>query len=262
MLFVCGDIHSPIDIRKISNKNWKEQKKLNKDDVLINLGDFGGFWYPKNHPKYKKDLYWLKWLSNKPFTFTFLDGNHENHIMLNNLPTKEKWNGLVGYYKINNNEIYYLKRGEIYTINGFKILIIGGAESGDKYTRTIYKDWWEEELLSDKDKENVWKNLKKHNFKVDYIFSHTCPRSFANEIYIKECGNSVYQIYNNEKRFLKKFEDPTTVFLEEVFKKTTFKEWHFGHWHLDIKSNFYDYKTGKSSMFYCHYKALPFKIEG
>jgi len=262
MLFVCGDIHSPIDIKKLSTKIWKEQKELNKNDILINLGDFGGFWYPENHSKYKKDLYWLKWLCKKSFTFTFLDGNHENHKMLNELSITEKWGGKVGYFEIdNNNKIYYLKRGEIYIINGFKILIIGGAESGDKDSRTIDKDWWEEELLSDKDKENVWNNLKKHNFKVDYILSHTCPKSFANEIYLSECGNNVYKFYNNEERFLKKLQDPTVSFLEEVFQKTTFKEWHFGHWHLDIKSNFYDFNTGKSNIFNCHYKNKPLKLK-
>jgi len=41
-IFVCGDTHGiPRDSKKLNGTNFPEQKELTKDDVLIQLGDFG-----------------------------------------------------------------------------------------------------------------------------------------------------------------------------------------------------------------------------
>ena len=44
--FVCGDIHVPWDIKKLNTKMWPDGKDLTKEDILFQLGDFGGLWYP------------------------------------------------------------------------------------------------------------------------------------------------------------------------------------------------------------------------
>ena len=46
-IYVCGDTHGPIDIDKLKEENWSEQKSLTKDDFLIILGDFGLIWGAK-----------------------------------------------------------------------------------------------------------------------------------------------------------------------------------------------------------------------
>lgn len=262
-LFLCGDIHTPIDIKKLNSRNFIQQKQLTKDDVLINLGDFGGFWYNKEHRKYRSDKYWLDWLCEKNYTFAFLDGNHENHEMLADLPIKDKWNGKVGYYKSDNdnNEIFYLKRGEIYIINGLKILIIGGAKSNDIESRNEGKNWWKGETLSELDKINVYKNLEKYNYEVDLILSHTCPKIYANEL-IKYLVNlkKMYNYYNNNS-YIYKFEDETTNFLQDIYEKTKFKQWHFGHWHMDYSKEIIDEKLNKKSLFACHYNNSPKLIQ-
>ena len=87
MIYLTGDTHIPIDIDKLSMKNFPAQKELTRNDYVIVLGDFGLLW--KEDKTYK---YWLDILSKRNFTLLFIDGNHENFDWLNSLPTKP-WNG-------------------------------------------------------------------------------------------------------------------------------------------------------------------------
>ena len=90
-IFVCGDIHA--DISHISKRAMKKQNiKLTENDYLIILGDFGGVWYYPESRFYKQNVYLQKWLSKQPWTTLFVDGNHENHDLLNQYPV-EVWNG-------------------------------------------------------------------------------------------------------------------------------------------------------------------------
>jgi hypothetical protein len=71
-------------------------------------------------------------LNERPWTTLVVDGNHDNHDRLNQLPVEEKFGGKVGVIA---DSIYHLKRGEIYQIQDKKILSFGGAESIDKLSR-------------------------------------------------------------------------------------------------------------------------------
>jgi len=66
-IYVTGDIHCPIDIHKLNTKNFPVQKKMNKNDYLIILGDTALVWNNS-----KEELCWRKWLNNKIFTVLFL----------------------------------------------------------------------------------------------------------------------------------------------------------------------------------------------
>ena len=238
-LYVCGDLHTPIDIHKLNTTQFPEQKQMTKEDLVIALGDFGGVWYPEGHNKYSEDRYWQKWLKDKKFTFCFVDGNHENFELLNTFPIIEKWGGKVRDV----NGLYQLLRGEIYEIQGKRILTIGGAESHDRASRTEGVSWWPQETVSYPEQENTLKNLDRYNNKVDYILTHTCPSSVAYKV-AGYCHISVFNSYCNSQI------PHTEKFLEHVRAITKFKEWHFGHWHVD-----YDDGT-----FYCHYNCKPHKL--
>lgn len=41
--------------------------------------------------------------------------------------------------------IFYLKRGEVYIMDEKKILVLGGARSDDMAYRKIHESWWPEE---------------------------------------------------------------------------------------------------------------------
>ena len=86
MIYITGDTHIPIDIKKLNTKNFSEQKTLTKEDYVIICGDFGGVWNGKNEEKY-----WLNWLKNKNFTTLFIDGNTKILICLKILKLQIYW---------------------------------------------------------------------------------------------------------------------------------------------------------------------------
>ena len=99
-----------------------------------------------------------------------IDGNHENHVLISELPVIEKFGGKV--HQISNS-VFYAIRGEIYKINEKKILTCGGADSRDKELRTEGKSWWPQEQITSKDISHAFYNLEKYDCSVDYIVSHT-----------------------------------------------------------------------------------------
>jgi len=237
-IFITGDTHIPYDISKLNSKNFPEGKKLTKDDYVIILGDFGLLWNYKetgvcvesnpidNHWS-KDEIYWKKWLEEKPWTTLFIDGNHENYDRLNTYPITENWNG--GKVQKISDSIIHLMRGEVYTINDMKFLTFGGATSTDRGTfmgeeqakLDIHKYWWPEELPTQYEIDNAINNLQKVDFKVDYILTHTLPNNLLMSLYFYDF-------------------DRLTSFLWNIYDMTKFKTWFCGHFHDDRQVN---YKT-------------------
>ncbi len=60
---------------------------LTKKDIIIVLGDFGVIW-EKN-----RAMRQLEALGSKKFTVAFVDGNHENFDLIEELETPLDWNG-------------------------------------------------------------------------------------------------------------------------------------------------------------------------
>ena len=71
MVYVVGDIHGELEIYKINNRNFPEQKQMTKNDYLVILGDFGLVW---NGSKREEKI--LENLSKRKFTTLWIDGNH------------------------------------------------------------------------------------------------------------------------------------------------------------------------------------------
>ena len=245
--YVCGDLHGKCDMSKLRVKHWPEQKNLSKEDVLIQLGDFGWIWYELGTNKDQE--YWLNWLSTRNYTLLVVLGNHENYDVIENLPECNMFGGIVQYYESNERfgtgKIYFAKRGEVYNINNKIFWTFGGALSIDKDSRTPGVSWWEGEIPSWYDYEYGMKNLDNINWNVDYVLTHTCP--------INIIGNILqHTIYTEGK-----FKDPVSEYLFEVYKKLEFLEWHFGHMHNDIRL---DYSDTNDGIFYCHYNKIPHKL--
>ena len=124
MICITGDIHGGIDINKLSNKNFPEGIDLTREDYVIVCGDFGFPFLPSDtysddkfisnkHARSSWKTYqnWIKWLSERPYTILFVDGNHDNHPFWYEQPVVE-WNkGLVNIHPDAPNVIH-LKRGE------------------------------------------------------------------------------------------------------------------------------------------------------
>lgn len=151
MIIVTGDTHCPIDIGKLNKKSF-DDSSMTKQDYVIIAGDAGFVWYGSD----SEDLWWQKWLMKKNFTTLFVDGNHENHNKLDQLPVT-LWNG-GKIHKINDS-IFHLMRGQVFEIDGMKLFTMGGAESSDRELRKEDISWWCRELPSDQEYQEALYNL-------------------------------------------------------------------------------------------------------
>lgn len=205
MIYITGDTHGHQDRFVAFNRYLK------KGDILIILGDFG-YLFKNNQAEHD----FLDYLSTLPYTICFIDGNHENFSYLNQLPVTY-WNGgKVHQLKSN---IYHLIRGQIFTIDQKTFFTMGGAFSITRHMGIKNYNWWEDELPRHQDYDEAYFNLEKHHFHVDYILTHTCPKSV---------------IYQMDQIPVKG--DMTLIeFLELIEKITDYKHWYFGHFHIDQK---------------------------
>lgn len=215
MIYLIGDTHGEMEHPKLNNSIVNSACNDVFPEYVIVLGDFGFIW--ENDPNNSNERYWLKWLEEKPWTTLFIDGNHDSHVRLNKLPTVSMFESDVG--KVSD-KVFHLRRGRVYTIENKKFFCMGGAESIDKAQRTAYVSWWPEEIPSFDDYKRAKKNLEKHDFKVDYVLTHTCPSSIFKEGYP--------ELWNMEETH-----DPTGTMLESFKSILSFKTWYFGHLHDD-----------------------------
>ena len=209
MIYITGDTHGSIDIRKLNIKNFPEQRNMTKSDYVIIAGDFGVIW-----DNSKEQEYYLKWLDNKNFTTLFIDGNHENFDILNTYPVTE-WNG--GKVHQINDSIYHLMRGQVFTIDDQKIFTFGGAESIDKHHRKEFISWWRQEIPDLEEFNEGMTNLQRHNMNVDIIISHSAPKEIILQLNLDE----------------EKINDPTSTMLNQFKEVVSFKHWYCGHFHTN-----------------------------
>ena len=175
-------------------------------------------------------------LNNLPFTILFIEGNHDNYDMLNNLEIKEWNNGNVQFIR---NNIIHLMRGQVFIINDKKFFTFGGAKSQDikdgildmddinyidklkfykktnKMFRVNHLSWWKEELPSEMEIHNALNVLEENDWKVDYIITHDCPI------------NVLHKINSNYKT------DILNSFLSMIEESTNYNKWYFGHHHIN-----------------------------
>ena len=233
MVYITGDTHA--EFTRFGTKVFPEQKELTRDDFVIICGDFGGIWYDNAY-----EQYWLKWLSEKPFTILYVDGNHENFDRLysNEFEVVDFHGGKA--HKIRDN-IYHLMRGYVFDLCGKKFFSFGGASSHDiqdgilepsdypsmsdclkdynkktkrgKICRINHLSWWKEELPSQEEMDFGEETLKAHNYEVDYVISHSLPQEVCSI-----CG------YRNP--------DTITMYFNKLLQHgLKFREWHCGHYH-------------------------------
>lgn len=219
MIYVTGDIHGSIDIHKLTRKavksaahNGLKIHEPQKGDYLIICGDFGLVWNDENSIYYKEEQYWLNWLSEKPYTTLFVDGNHENHDKLDSMPVSE-WNG--GKVHFVADKIIHLMRGQIFNIDGHNIFTMGGASSHDKQYRIEGESWWARELPNQNEFDEAKRNLETHNYNVDFVITHCGPLN------VQDLLCPYYP------------KDDLVLFFEELEQKLTYKRWYNGHYHCD-----------------------------
>jgi len=221
MIVIIGDTHggdrmgSSNALKNPQMKRICESYDREFPDYVIVVGDFGYVW--SADPNNKEELYWLRWLSEKPYKILFVDGNHENHERLSLLESVDMFGADVG--KVRDN-IFHLRRGRIYTIENKKFFAFGGAMSVDKEWRIDRVSWWKEEEPTYAECAIALENLEKAGNTVDIVLTHTAPKT------ILETFAEKYLIATDRIQ-----EDSVARFLDEVYRRTEFKNWFFGHFH-------------------------------
>lgn len=236
MIYLTGDIHGDIDLKKLNMRNFPEQKELTRNDVLIILGDFG-----LNNKSIKKEKHYLDWINSRNYTTLFVDGNHEEFPVLNSYPVVEVF-GAKCHQLCDN--VYHLMRGEIYHIDGKTFFVMGGAESHSgklitmeefkknrkKYTvlndnyelaSVIGRDWFKEEMPSEEELQYGLNNLKAYDNKVNYILSHSA-------------SNRVESCFNRPSPKMMQGWHLCDYF-DLLESSIDYDKWFFGHYHRDEK---------------------------
>lgn len=222
MIYVTGDIHGGIDMKKLNSKSLRNQNiQFAENDYLIICGDFGLPFLPTDIEQYKKQkgsyYFWINWLKKFPCKILFIDGNHDNHDWWSEQAITEMFGGKVQIHPHADNVIH-LMRGQVYTIENKKFFTLGGAMSTDKAYRIEGISWWKNEMPSKEEYELAIKNLDDNNMTVDYVITHNCGSSYLNDLFTMHMET-----------------DELTSFLNhlEFDFGLKFKHWYFGHHHID-----------------------------
>lgn len=214
MICITGDTHGEQVMWALNIDPF-----LKQDDTIIVGGDFGKGFY--DGPFWPEEMFYDH-LEEKGYTVLFCDGNHDDIDALNRIETSE-WNG--GRVHFIRSNVIHLMRGEIYTIDGFKLFVMGGGYSLDKDSRVPGESWWPGEMPKEAEYRNATENLENCNYKVDYILTHTAPIDTINQM--KELELPMKRAAAEEL--------PLNEYLQRIAKATNYSKWYFGHFHVDAE---------------------------
>ena len=140
MIFFTGDIHGNVNgVADFINKVHPTM-----EDIIVLLGDVGANYYNG-----RKDHLMKQWLNNSGTRFLCIHGNHEMRPVHVSGYIETEWCGGAGWLQPEYPNLIFAKDGEIYTMNGLRYLVIGGAYSVDKYYRLSRGwSWWPDEQPS------------------------------------------------------------------------------------------------------------------
>lgn len=232
MIYLTGDTHGDFADRLNPLCTPGEETWSSKDKLIV-LGDFGLIFYPRIElyaDKLARERENKAFLEAKEYEILFIDGNHENFDRLTSeFPEEERYGGTVR--RIGRN-IFWLRRGEIYTIEGKTFFCMGSAYSIDKSDRLAHDravreyfadcpdlriSWWPQELPTGEEYRKAAANLIARGRRADFILSHQAPLGVI--------------------RLMGCYPDPHDMelagFLDWVWFESDFSHWYFGHWHID-----------------------------
>lgn len=210
-IYVRGDTHG------FYKEFLSIDRQLKEGDICIICGDCGLIVEDN-----EREHLFLEDLSKKPYMILFADGNHECFPAIYKYP-EEIWNkGKI--HRIRDN-VLHLCRGQVFEIEGLKFFTFGGAYSIDKPVKQSQGLWWEEELPTKDEYEEGIINLEKHNWKVDYIITHTVDFGMINYLVAADRYGEIKPAFNDEHDL--------NEYLGMLLNKTRYKKWFFGHFHRD-----------------------------
>lgn len=223
MIYITGDTHR--DFSRI----YKLEKDI--DNMLIVLGDVGINYYLNEEDKNYKE--YLKKLKLKLFC---VRGNHEERP--ENISTYKEVEMFGGKVFIEEEypNLIFAKDGEIYNIDGKKILVIGGAYSVDKQYRLLhgYK-WFKDEQLTKEEMNTILDKVKGKHF--DIVLTHTCPYKYEpREVFMQGLDQS-------------KVDKSIEHFLDKIEENINYDKWYCGHYHTEKQVDKLEFMFGRIKIF-------------
>ena len=226
---VTGDIH-----RNYNNRFKYYTWQKDPGHALIVLGDLGF-----NYLLDERDRDWKRGFCNKyNFQLYAVRGNHEErpqNIFGMQLIYDKNVNGEV-YWEPEYPNIHYFKDFGEYEIDGYKVLVIGGAYSVDKYwrlerammteeTNNPKKSGWfaneqltKEEMNRASEQLYMFKDMGKH---IHFILSHTCPYEWEpRDMFLGSVDQSTV-------------DDSMECWMDQIKDDIHCDVWCFGHFHAD-----------------------------
>ena len=228
--FITGDKHRHFD----RVKEFCREMNTRRKDVLIILGDAGFNYYDD-----KRDDDLKKEISALNITLFCLHGNKENRPQNVGTYGIRSFCGGKVYYEPKYPNIYFAIDGEIYTFEGKKYMVVGGAHSVDKM-RCLEEGtpFWYDEMPDDTIKATVELNLQKEENKIYGIMTHTCPIDYLpTEMFMSTRQNASIKRKprkaKSKKLFKPDIDRSTEIWLGELEKKLDYEVWFCGHYHID-----------------------------
>ncbi len=203
MIYITGDTHA--DLNRF--KQFKSLFPKHQHHVLV-CGDFGFVWDGSAAEKKR-----LKKLERLDCNILFIEGTHDNLELLAEYPLEEYCGGSVRRIAKN---VFWMQRGELFSIEGITVFALGGGESGDADERQEGVNWWRQELPSVGEIEAARRRLEGAESGVDIVITHHHPSV--------ELG-----LIDTQRQTV----NPLGAFLSDVAKTLRYRHWYFGMDHID-----------------------------
>lgn len=217
--YITGDTHGTPILGRLreASQTFKNLNHSFDNTALIILGDAGLNYFLDERDKHLKQE-----VEERGIYIYCVRGNHEARPQ-DILTMKLQYDESVGngiYMEDKYPHIRYFVDGGYYMINGYSVLVIGGAYSVDKYYRLeLGRNWFENEQLNEEERAMIERYLAEFPRKFDFVFTHTCPLSWQPiDLFLRGLDQST--VDNCMERWL-----------EKIKEQIDFSFWCFGHYH-------------------------------
>lgn len=212
-IYITGDVHGDF----LELQQWCSVMKPRGNDIIVILGDVALNYFGDDKDYQRKKL--VNTFGPEIFC---IHGNHEMRPEDAGGYTLIDWHGSKAWQQPEFPNLIFAKDGEIYELAGKKVIVLGGAYSVDKNLRLLrgYK-WFPNEQPSDEIKRFAERQLTDAGWKVDAVFSHTCPYKYRPlEAMLHGLDQS-------------KVDTSTEEWLDQLESRLDYQKWYCGHWHIN-----------------------------
>lgn len=218
MLYFTGDVHG--NIKGLLYRLDRMGIPHTPDQIIVLLGDVG-----VNYLQNTADYVNKKRLQDSGRTYFCIHGNHE--MRPESIASYQKQLGNFGMVYVEQEfpNLQFAKDGELYDLEGYKTLVLGGAYSVDKFYRLeCGARWFADEQITPERRKAILEQITTFG-QLDLVLSHTCPYSWQpTDLFLNGLDQST--VDNSMEKWL-----------EEVEIHLNYRHWLFAHFHDDRKIN-------------------------